>query len=321
MSDSITEWHEAIQEIATTYSEVDRRSLSIPDFSLAPFGIYLWSSVKFALFLDLDLLLFVPVNLVILVRNIFPGRWRHRSFSGRYFKVLIQWLRNGEVPIVALVAIRSMTSALLGSHFRNRLDLIRHRIVLEVGLPQEEQAKLVSAVDKLLLQWPERTLWQAIFAYGLPLLSPVAVLYQLVFPGASSVWTRFLVVVSLSYALAFLASAFTIKRGLMLGGVGRSAYFPGLLEGRGAYAAEENVLAKFGLAVKEFPLGFALSLILVPVSYIQALMWYETGLYPYLAGSASFSKGAYLAQSMSGALLIALLGAIAVARRRHLGRC
>lgn len=112
VSNSITEWHEAIQEIATTYSDVDRRSLSVPDFSVTPFGIYFWSSIKFAGFLDLDLLLFVPVNFVILVRNIFPGRWRHWSFSGRYFKVLIQWFRNGEVPIVALVAIRSMSVSL-----------------------------------------------------------------------------------------------------------------------------------------------------------------------------------------------------------------
>jgi hypothetical protein len=321
MSDAIKEWHGAIHEIATTYSEVDRRSLSIPGFSLAPLGIYLWSLVKFALCFWLDLFLFVPVNLIILVRNIFPGRWRHRSFSGRYIKVLIQWIRNGEVPIVAIVAIRSMTSALLGSHFRNRLNTIRHRVMLEGSLPEEEQAKLVSAIDKMLLQWPAWTPWQLIFTYGLPLLSPVGSFYQLVFPGAPGVWTKFLVVLSLGYALAFLASAFMIKRGLMLGGAGRSAYFPGLIEGRGAYAVEEQILAKFGLAVKEFPLGFLLSLILVPVSYVQALITYETGLYTHLAGEAAFSKGAYIAQSGAGPVLIALLGAIAVSRCKRLGRC
>jgi hypothetical protein len=317
----LVEWEGAIHEIAATYSEVERRSLSIPGFSLAPLGIYFWASVKFVLLLYLDLFLFIPLNLVILMRNIFPGKWRYRSFSGHRIKLLIEWFRNGEVPIVAIVATRSLTYALLGNHFRNRLGLIRRRIMLECGLPEREQVKLISAIDKVLLQWPARTFWQGIFTYGLPLLSPLSAFYQLVFPGAPGVWTRLLVIVSLTYALAFLASAFIIKRGLMLGGVGRLAYFPGLLEGRGAYAAEKQILAKFGLAAREFPLGFVLSLILVPVSYLQALIMYETGLYAELAGKAAFSKAAYLAQSMSGAVLIALVGAIAVARRDRLGRC
>lgn len=321
MSVAIKEWEGAIQEIVTTYSEVDRRSLSIPGFSLAPFGIYLWSALKATLLLELDIFLIIPVNLVILLRNIFPGRWRYRSFSGRYIKASIQWISNGEVPLAALVAIRSMTSALLVSHFRSRLDLIRHRIMLEGSVPEEEQAKLVSAIDTVLLRWPTRSAWQIIFTYGLPLLSPIGAFYRLLFPGALGAWTRYVVMLSLSYALLFLASAFMIKRGLMLGGVGRSTYFPGFLEGRGAYAAEEQILAKFGLAVKEFPLGFVLSLILIPVNYAQAVIAYDSGAYTRLAGAAAFSKGAVIAQSMSGSLLITLLGAIAVVRRGRLGRC
>jgi len=321
MSEAITEWQGAIHEIVATYSEVDRRSLSIPDFSLAPFGIYLWSSVKCVFFLELDILLLIPVNLVILLRNIFPGRWRYRSFSGRYIKAFIQWIRNGEVPIVAIVAIRSFTRALLVSHFHNRLDLIRRRVMLEGNLSEEEQAKLASAIDKVLLQWPTRTVWQVAFTFGLPLLSPVGAFYRFFFPEASGAWTRYLVALSLAYALLFLASAFMIKRGLMLGGVGRSAYFPGFLEGRGTYAAEERILAKFGLAVREFPLGFALSLILVPLNYVQALTMYDTGAYTRLAGGGAFSKGSFLLQTMLGALLVAILGAIAVVRRARMGRC
>ena len=106
----------------------------------------------------------------------------------------------------------------------------------------------------------------------------------------------------------------------MLGGEGRSAYFPGFLEGPGAYAKERQILEITGIAEKEFPLGFALSLLLVPVGFLQALAMYDTGVYQALAGEAAFSKGAYLAQSMSGVVLIALLGAFAVARRKRLGR-
>jgi hypothetical protein len=214
-----------------------------------------------------------------------------------------------------------MVSAFLASHFRSRLNLIRHRVVLEVELPEEDQAKLVAAVDKLLLRWPAQTPWNALFTYGLPLLSPVGALYQLVFPGAPSLWTKLLIAVSLSYALGFVSSAFMIKRGLMMGGIGRSAYFPGFIEGRGAYAVEEKTLTTFGLAVKEFPLGFVLSLILIPVSYAQALLMYETGLYSEMAGIGAVGKAAYLAESTSGAMLVVLLGVIAMVRRRRLGRC
>jgi hypothetical protein len=320
MSDSIKEWDETIREIATTYSEVDRRSLSIPGFSLAPLGIYLWAFLKWYFLFWVDLFLFIPVNLVILMRNMFPGKkWRYRLFSGRYFKAAIQWIWNGEVPLLAIVAIGSMTNALLRSHFHKRLDLIRRRIILEGGLTDDERAKLVAAIDKVLLPWPAPTPWKTAFTYGLTLLSPIASFYHLFVPGASGPWTRLLVITSLSYALIFLNSAFLIKRGLMLGGVGRSAYFPGLLAGRGAYAIEEQVLGKFGLAVKELPLGFVISLILLVVSYVQMNIMYEA-MYATQAVQEPFSKATYLALAMSGFVLTVLLGAIAVSRRNRLGR-
>ncbi len=122
------------------------------------------------------------------------------------------------------------------------------------------------------------------------LLSPVVGLYQLYVPGTPGPWPRFLVVLSLGYALFFLASAFMIKRGLMLGGEGRSAYFPGFLEGPGAYAKERQILEVTGIAEKEFPLGFALSLLLVPVGFLQALALYDTGVYQAMVGEAAVRR-------------------------------
>lgn len=46
--------------------------------------------------LRLDVLLIIPVNAVIFLRNLFPGEWRYRSFSGRCWRYVITWLWRGE---------------------------------------------------------------------------------------------------------------------------------------------------------------------------------------------------------------------------------
>jgi hypothetical protein len=285
-----------------------------------PIVIDFWATIKFTLWFYLDLLIFIPMNLVIFIRNLFPGHWRYRFFSGIYFKRIAQWIWSGEMPVVAMVAMRSITYAFLRIHFRNRLELIRRSILIEENLPEKQEKKLLEVVDKMLLRWPSWKLPQLLFTYGLPILSPIVGLYQLVLPGPPPVWTGFVILLSLSWALAFVASGFLIKRGLMLGGNERSAYFPGFLTGRGAYAMEGQILEDFGVSRKEFPLGFALSLLLIPVGFLQALSMYDTGIYHAMSGEQAFSKEIYLAQSMAVSILIAILGLVALARRSRLGR-
>lgn len=313
-------WETDLHELASLYSEIERRSLSISTFSFMPFVIYLWATIKFTLWFYLDILIFIPMNLAIFIRNLFPGRWRYRFFSGVYFKRVAQWIWSGEIPVVAMVAMRSITYAFLRMHFRNRLELIQRSIRIEENLPEEQEKKLLDVVDKMLLRWPPWKLPQLLLTYGLPILSPIVGLYQLVLPGSPPVWTGFVILMSLSWALAFVASGFLIKRGLMLGGNARLAYFPGFLTGRGAYAIEEKILEDFGVARKEFPLGFVLSLLLIPVGFLQALSMYDTGIYHAMSGEQAFSKEIYLAQSMTVSILIAILGFVALARRSRLGR-
>jgi hypothetical protein len=107
----------------------------------------------------------------------------------------------------------------------------------------------------------------------------------------------------------------------MLGGEGRAAYFPGFLEGGGAYAVERKLLATFGLREKEFPLAYSLTLLLIPVQLFQTMYMYDSGVYTSLAREAAFSKSAVVAQSLAGWVIVAVVGLIALVRQRKLGRC
>ena len=322
MPKNVDDWRKLVDELVSVFAEVEGRSLSLPTFSMAPFGIYLWAFLKFELCFLVDVFYFIPVNTVILLRNVLPGRWAYRSFSGSYIKQMAKWLWSGELPIVSIVAMRSLTQALLRNHFHRRFQQVRRAVLVQGNLPKAQETELLTALEKVLLRWPPWGFQRNLFNYGLPILSPLVGLYQLVLPGKPPAWTGLVIVMSLAWALAFLASSFMIKRGLLLGGTGRSAYFPGFLEGRGAYASEERLLANFGIPQKEFPLGFVLSLILIPVNLLVAVSSYESGLYELLLFGQEdpFGKIGYLAQSMAGPVIFAILGSVALARRNRLGR-
>lgn len=320
-NDKLDNWKHALDQLANVYADVDRRSFTVPGFSLAPLWIYLWASCKLGVCLDLDLFLFVPMNCVIAVRNIFPGKWAYRSFSAKYFMAAFRWIRNGETPLPASIVVRSLTAALLSWHFNGRLSSVRRRVIIEDGLDPNGRTLLIAEIDRLLLQWPAPNLVHGFFAYGLPVVSPLAALYQTLVPGAPAVWTRLVIIISLSYALTLIASAFMVKRGLMLGGEGRASYFPGFLEGSGAYAVEQEGLARFGLLIKEFPLAYSFTLLLIPVQILQTLYWYESGLFSfYFRAEAAMNRTTFVAGSTAVPVALAVLGLIALVRQRKLGR-
>jgi hypothetical protein len=68
----------AIRGLIDLYSDVENSSFSLPVFSALPLGVFLWFFVKFEIAIIGDLFLFIPINFIIFIRNIFPGRWRYR---------------------------------------------------------------------------------------------------------------------------------------------------------------------------------------------------------------------------------------------------
>ena len=81
MSESNTNCEKTIEDILSLYRDVERRSLTLPAVSFFPLLVVFWKAILFEVFVLLDMLLLVPMNVVILLRNlIFSGEWRYRSF-------------------------------------------------------------------------------------------------------------------------------------------------------------------------------------------------------------------------------------------------
>jgi hypothetical protein len=71
---------QATDNLLVLYRNLERHTLDLPLVSVLPVLIFFWSVVKFEFFLIIGIVLIIPVNFVILVRNLFPGHWRYRPF-------------------------------------------------------------------------------------------------------------------------------------------------------------------------------------------------------------------------------------------------
>ncbi len=80
MSDADDKFVHATDSLLALYRSVERNTLDLPVVSFMPMLIFIWAALRFDFFLFIGLVLIIPVNLVILIRNIFPGHWRYRPF-------------------------------------------------------------------------------------------------------------------------------------------------------------------------------------------------------------------------------------------------
>lgn len=259
----------------------------------------------------------VPMNLVIFLRNLLPGRWSYRSFSWRYIKYVALWIWRGEAPWSPSVVIRWLATALLFMHFRSRLLLLRRRIILEDSLSPEKRTSLLSRIDKVLEQWRGPRILHASFTYGLPAAGFLLEIYRISQGGQLPVWTGTLVLSIVGYSLTFVMSAFMVKRGLMLEGSARSSYFPGSLGGRGAYADEHRIFQSIGVARREFPLDILVALVAMLLGYFtRGIM---LGVYK-LVGIPSPTEYELIIWLVPTFALYFLLSGFALFRRMKLGR-
>jgi hypothetical protein len=79
MADADSSFTHATDSLIALYRTVERRMVDLPLLSVMPVLIYLWEVLKFFFFLTVNLFI-IPVNVVILIRNVFPGHWRYRPF-------------------------------------------------------------------------------------------------------------------------------------------------------------------------------------------------------------------------------------------------
>jgi hypothetical protein len=121
---------------------------------------------------------------------------------------------------------------------------------------------------------------------------------------------------SIGYVLNIPVSAFLVKRGLILGGSGSEAYYPGFLEGSGYYSQESNLFSTLGFKTREFPLD----LIFVLGGSIVALLTYNNQLSVYEElGLHSQWKPTFVFMTIILYSTITLM-IVSWARRKRLGR-
>jgi hypothetical protein len=250
-----------VDDLLQLYSRVDKATASLPTASAMPFLKYTWTLVKLYFALIGDIILIVPINVIVFIRNIFPGRWSYKCFSCRYLKAVGCWIWTGECYLPTLF-LRPLTIGLLHWHFRRRLSVLRHQLLMETGFSEDAAKPALAKIDRAMDVWQQRTTFRSIvLVWFLPLMGPVTQAWQSFVPVGlmpSPLWARYAAILSFSYALAFLGTAFLVKRGLMLGATGPDAYYPGFVPGPGGYLQEKTILSSLGLKVREFPLDSAI---------------------------------------------------------------
>jgi hypothetical protein len=226
-----------------------------------------------------DILLIVPINIVVFVRNLFPGRWSYKCFSWRYVKGAARWVWMGENTVPSIF-LRPVVISLLHWHFRSRLSAIRRQLLVENGFADDAAKATIAKIDRAMEFWQQRITAKSIaLTWVLPLIGPVTELWKWFVPSAFvPSWAPFAVFMSVSYLLTILASSFLVKRGLALGETGRAACYPGFASGPGFYVQEKKILNAFGFEMREFPVDIAVivgSVLLTALTYSKQMEFYK----------------------------------------------
>ena len=309
-------WDQVIDGLVVAYRDVERRSLVVPRITIMPALRAAWAGLKFAFFLYVDLLLFVPMLLVVSIRNLFPGRWRYRFFSWPYLKYGGLWLWRGEAPQSPFIVVRWIVTFLLHMHFESRFRLLRRRLVLADKLSQRERSRLIARVDRELEHWRGPQVATVVFTYGLPVAGFTLELVRALTPGALPAWTGTVVIFLIAYSFVFVATAFITKRGLMMDGKHGAEYFPGAIATGGAYAEEKRLFHAIGLRVTECPFDLLLfyAAIMLGVLFLSGAEVYE------LAEMPAPPEQQLLLQRVANGVVYSFLVAFAFYRRLQLQR-
>ena len=315
MGESRVRWDKAVDALEGLYKDVERRSFSLPMFSLSPLVIGTWNTIKFEVFLFLDLLLLLPMNAIIFVRNLFPGRWRYRSFSGSYWKYVITWLWRGEAPVFPFGVIRPLVTFMGTVYVYNRFRTVARCIYLDDTLTEEDRTGLNKKVAETLDHWRRPTMAQVVCSYVLPAAGFLIEVYGKFFPAELSPWVGFVGRSLLAYAITFVISAFMCKRSLMLGASGRALYFPGAISGNQGYSKEREILDSVGIKTREWPFDIALVFISFAIGLVSFPMDIKFFQSLHMSVPASSSV-----QMLVGYAIDVMLPVLALYRRKTTGR-
>jgi hypothetical protein len=342
MSDADDTFTQATDNLIELYRSLERKTLDLPLTTITPFLNCFWAGFRFGFFLFVGIFLIIPTNLIILVRNLFPGHWRYRPFFLTHLYYLGLWVWRGEAPTAPLIFIRPVLGVFLKEHFASRLRRLRQEIVLHDGLSDTTRSALAGRLDSALQLWkPPRfgtlrltVLWTSIIS--LPawskqltdLLGWLGIQTDTVAKFFSeNISTGGLIyfgLIGLGYLLAVPITAFIAKRGLFIGA--DRIWFPGWQERPGSYLKESEILGSVEVHVHEAPLdlwalgiSISLSTIFGLVSVVQVDAWMQSWA-PQPLFSPQYRINFLRIEFIFFAVLVGTGIIIAALRRRRTGR-
>lgn len=278
-------WEIGTEQLVDLYRDIERKSLNFPFISFMPLLIFIWNYLKFYFFLIVGPILIIPVNLVIFIRNLFPGHWNYQWMFLRYIGYVLAWLWRGEALQTPFVFFRPLTRMFLIGHFRRRMKQLRRLLRLADGISEEKRQSLIGVVNDSLGRWKSQGLSFSLASIPAA-LGPALLVYEILEKTgaiekmgeaqAQEMVTSTLVVMGIGVvfvaillffvAPAFLIQAFVAKRGIMLDREGHGAYFPGGVGGKGHYGTEHEILTELGIRHKEPSIDLWLVLIFLGIT-------------------------------------------------------
>jgi hypothetical protein len=144
---------EATDKLNGLYRGVERNTLDLPQVSVMPTLICAWAVLRFYFFFIVGIFLIVPTNLVILIRNLFPGHWRYRPFFLHHLYYVWLWVWRGEAPTMPGIFVRPLLNVFMKGHFERRLRRLRLEILLSDGLSDATRSALLARLDAALERW------------------------------------------------------------------------------------------------------------------------------------------------------------------------
>jgi hypothetical protein len=294
MPDANDAFAHATDNLIALYRSIERNTLDLPLVSVMPALIFFWSVLKFYFFLIVGTVLIIPTNLVILIRNFFPGHWRYRPFFLSHFYYVCLWIWRGEALTAPVIFIRPLFNTFMKGHFQRRLRRLRLEILLRDGLSDATRSALLARLDAALERWKTPRFAAVFFTVVVPgIISFPSWYKQLIeFLGSfeihmptgavvnvvSNVSSGSLALLSLTglgYLVGIPITCFLAKRGLFIGRTPDRICFPGGQGGSGAYLKEQEILGGVGLHAREAPTDLWLFVAVIVISGLLMLLSYD----------------------------------------------
>jgi hypothetical protein len=169
---------QATDDLIALYRSLERRTLDLPVISFAPLLIASLASLEFALLFSFALLLMIPVNLAILIRNVFPGHWQYRPFFFTQVGYVLRWIWRGEPPSGPTIFVRPLFNLFMKGHFDRRLRRLRQEVVLSDGLGETARSAILVRIDAALERWKTPRLTALFFTVILPAIIAIPTYYH-----------------------------------------------------------------------------------------------------------------------------------------------